>query len=193
MHGRPQGGSGSRRPSGLGLLLPALLLGCLLLAGCPDDTGKTFAYYSLELDTATGALQQGPFFPNAGEKLKDRRIDSLGSHDGRIYMVLNTCETYAYDPAAGVWTEKTGPPRATGGYRALPALSTGGRLYCFGTDDTSAPSPVSHLYEYDPASDTWSAKTAAPVTAVTDMTLCAGEIYLFSGPDLHAYDPVADA
>ena len=67
-------------------------------------------------------------------------------------LLIDTVESFKYDPATGIWTAIANIPRATGETRALAfnnklLVMGGGRV---------APNPSNEVDIYDPVSNTWS-------------------------------------
>ena len=118
------------------------------------------------------------------------------------FGVRNT--TYVYDPAEDTWTRRADLPQALGGV----ALATAnGKLYAFGGFDQRGYNHgnVAVTYEYNPATNKWRERAAAPVgtRSLAGAASLNGKIYVVGGitdGDVYTstmgamtiYDPVAN-
>lgn len=88
----------------------------------------------------------------------NNKIYAIGGYSG---SVLRTVEEY--DPATDTWTRKADMPTAR---RQLVVTTVNNRIYAIGgVNFTSDPNSLVYSYsteEYDPATDTWSAKASLP-------------------------------
>lgn len=82
---------------------------------------------------------------------------------GGTASMLN--DWWEYDPAANKWTQKAAPKPASR-YSAA-SFDIGNKGYLgMGQTYSSTPLPSAEWWEYDPANDSWTKKTAPPVRAV---------------------------
>ena len=96
------------------------------------------------------------------------------------FGVRNT--TYVYDPAEDTWTRRADLPQALGGV----ALATAnGKLYAFGGFDQRGYNQgnVAVTYEYNPATNKWRERAAAPVgtRSLAGAASLNGKIYVVGG------------
>jgi len=142
-----------------------------------------------------------------------RWILSTSVVDGKIYAIgggarygqgaLRTVEEY--DPATDTWTTKSEMPTA----RQCPSSSVvNGKIYTIGGGETSGgnysgTTALSTVEEYDPATDTWTAKSEMPTARFGhSASVVDGRIYVFGGAPscpwcgtiltLEVYDPATD-
>ncbi len=96
------------------------------------------------------------------------------------FGVRNT--TYVYDPDTDAWTRRADLPQALGGV----ALATAnGKLYAFGGFDQRGYNHgnVAVTYEYNPATNKWRERAAAPVgtRSLAGAASLNGKIYVVGG------------
>jgi len=105
-----------------------------------------------------------------------------------------------YDPIADKWTKKTDMPTARVN---LAAAALNGKIYAIGGwDGVGNPSAVcSTVEEYDPTTDTWTAKAHMPTArGALAVSILNGRIYAIGGissdgwavPTVEEYDPATD-
>ena len=161
-----------------------------------------------EYDPATAKWTQKASFPGVG------RANAVGfALNGKIYVGLGTnydgnnkADTYAdfyeYDPTTDKWTKKAGFTAPGRDQPVSFAIGNKGYVGTGNTDPFSAVSVTNDFYEYDPATDKWTAKAS-----VTGVARCrafgfavAGKGYIGAGEDrniakladFYEYDPTAD-
>jgi len=126
--------------------------------------------------------------------------------DGKIYVIGGvlsdgsiTNKFESYDPSADTWEALAAYPLSV--WRAT-AAAVNGKIYVFGGFQSLNPfpfNPSNKVYEYDPSTDSWTAKAnlltaRGAATAVT----VGGEIHLLGGAANsalnlhHVYDPATD-
>jgi N-acetylneuraminic acid mutarotase len=103
-----------------------------------------------------------------------------------------------YDPATDTWSARApmSEDRAL-----LSAAAVGGRIYAMGGSRQTASTSrdLSDNEEYDPATDTWTARTRVPVDMAGQAAVALGErLYIFGGNDgddnrCEQYNPETDA
>jgi len=135
------------------------------------------------------------------EMIAEHAVAELG---GKIYVVagINEAETVAtvrvYDAAADSWKTISPLPQAVNHNMAAAVI---GKLYVFG-GQTASPttSPFTDAaFEYDPASDKWTARAPMPTARSAGATAVVnGKIYVAGGRpprgnDFAVYDPAANA
>jgi N-acetylneuraminic acid mutarotase len=109
-----------------------------------------------------------------------------------------TASVQEYDPSTDRWTTKAPMPV---GLHHVGIGVTGGRLYVIGGYTHSGLTvwqPVSSVYAYDPATDTWAKRTPMPTPrGALSVTEHEGKLYAIGGYDREAnsaavevYDPV---
>ncbi|MGE3800710.1 MAG: Kelch repeat-containing protein [Candidatus Kapaibacterium sp.] len=116
---------------------------------------------------------------------------------GRLASNAPTDVNERYDPSTNTWATRAVMPTAR---RDLGADAAGGKVYVLGgrtnTTGTSVYSTANE--EYDPATNTWAAKAAIPVTGLRDIGVgsAGGKIYMFGGsgtngaiPNTREYNP----
>jgi N-acetylneuraminic acid mutarotase len=134
----------------------------------------------------------------------DGKIYAIGGA-GPVYQALRTVE--AYDPATDTWTTKSEMPTARQG---LSTSVVNGKIYAIGGGASSSASytsveTFSTVEAYDPASDTWTAKSDMPTARVCHhANVVGGKIYIIGGSDastpdnrshvrtVEVYDPTTD-
>jgi len=96
------------------------------------------------------------------------------------FGVRNT--TYVYDPATDAWTQLADLPQALGG---VTLATANGKLYAFGGFDQRGYNlgNVAATYEYNPATNKWRERTAAPVgtRSLAGAASLNGKIYVVGG------------
>jgi N-acetylneuraminic acid mutarotase len=140
----------------------------------------------------------------------NNRLYAIGGYSGTALpgSVLQTVEEY--DPAADTWTRKADMPTPR---RQLVVVAVNGRIYAIGgASFTSNTSSVIYSYateEYDPATDTWTAKASMPTDGGVNSILgnrfiggaaANGKIYIavYNNPGTpwlthaHEYDPATN-
>jgi hypothetical protein len=154
----------------------------------------------------TPSLNQWTQLANALRAYTSKAIAVIGTD---IYVVA--AESYygavtlrKYNTLTNVWTSLGAAP---GGYTYQSLQAIGGKLYLFGgTGSWSSPTGTRSLYEYNPATAAWTAKTSPPnnterydaASAVLD-----GKLYIAGGiwdgasgstakQDTWSYDPASD-
>lgn len=140
----------------------------------------------------------------------NNRLYAIGGYSGTALpgSVLQTVEEY--DPTTDAWTRKADMPTPR---RQLVVVAVNGRIYAIGgVDFTSNTSSVTYSYateEYDPATDTWTAKASMPTDGGANSILgnrfiggaaANGRIYIavYNNPGTpwlthaHEYDPATN-
>lgn len=161
-----------------------------------------------EYDTATGTWAARAPMPSPRSYLAASAVN------GRIYAIgggqwtgppylptLTTVEEY--DPAADAWVERAPMPTARDGIAGSSSV-VDGKIYVIGGTSGTATAPFSTVEEYDPATDTWTARAPMP-TARLDLSTCVvnGRIYAIGGSvslsalgnstsAVEEYDPATD-
>jgi len=140
------------------------------------------------------------------DMLSVRRSAQAGVVNGIIYNIGGNkgvdqpspnCE--AYDPVKNTWTAKTDLPAGGGN---LAATVYNDSIYTFGGSTYSPWSGFSHVYAYNPQTDTWSSPKQSMPTARFGLQtyLVNGKIYAIGGAQngysalatVEVYDPVTD-
>jgi N-acetylneuraminic acid mutarotase len=133
----------------------------------------------------------------------DGKIYAIGGA-GPVFQALRTVEVY--DPATDTWTTKSEMPTARQG---LSTSVVNGKIYAIGGGAASSASyasieTFSTVEEYDPATDTWTAKSEMPTARLCHhASVVNGRIYIIGGADastpkvghvwtVEVYDPVTD-
>ncbi len=110
---------------------------------------------------------------------------------------------YEYDPGSNKWTKKANIPGVDTNRGFAAAFAINGKGYVgLGSDHINAPSVKHDLWEYDPATDSWTRKADFPAGNRDGIgVFVLGNIaYIAGGADsvlnvyqeFYAYDPVAD-
>ena len=134
---------------------------------------------------------------------------TVGSADGKLFVFggLNAsgqfdATSYKYDPATDTWTTIASIPAAK--YLFGRAETVNGKIYVFGGTENFGTSykPVTDMFEYDPASDAWTTKTAMPsAQCYAGSAVINDKIYVVGGngatesvylTTVQVYDPAAD-
>ncbi len=115
--------------------------------------------------------------------------------NGRIYVMGGSASNNneEYDPATKTWTTRTNVPFVAS---FSTAAAVNGKIYVIG----GSTSPYNHVYEYDPATDTWStAKTPMPTGRYyTTAQVVNGKIVVAGGytnaakNQVEEYDPATN-
>ena len=133
----------------------------------------------------------------------DGKIYAIGGA-GPTYEALNTVEVY--DPTTDTWTEKSSMLTAR---ESLTTSVVNGKIYAIGGLSSSSTSYMSvevfsTVEEYDPATDTWTAKSPMPTArGFHHAHVVDGKIYVFGGTKdvepiftqvltVEVYDPSTD-
>ena len=131
----------------------------------------------------------------------DGTLYAVGGMTGLLGPMAATLEVY--DPAAETWTKRAPMPTPRD---HLATAFVGGKLYAIGGGTLEGPNPgfLSTVEEYDPATNTWTAKAPMPTRRESfGLAAANGKLYAiggvtFSGSTIQAaasveeYDPATD-
>lgn len=129
-----------------------------------------------------------------------RRLSATGVIDGKVYMAGgfagNDDKTNVYDPATNKWADLAPIDVLAGG--ANTGVVYGGNLYVLGVVDGGF--GATRVEVYNPSADTWTEKTALPVSRYGGRAILRGSaIWLLGGSEngtvvttIHIYDIEAD-
>lgn len=107
-------------------------------------------------------------------------------------------DLWCYNPATNSWTQKASMPDSRFGH-SLTALN--GKLYCFGGRRYNEPTykPLGTLFEYDPATDKWTARSSYAPVYLHGAAGMDGRLYVYGGvtdgagvpgsKSMYVYDP----
>ena len=171
----------------------------------PGGTGSNEFY---EYDTMTNVWTKKADLPGA----TDRSAGVAFSIGGKGYLGLGVsgyfgsasaylADLWEYDPAANTWTAKASLPD-TGRGGGVSCFVVNNKAYVVGGQITGAGLKTDEVYEYNPATNTWTAKAPFPGGAVTYPFVFASATkgYITAGSQggagskkTYAYDPVANA
>lgn len=163
--------------------------------------GKTNGIYRMELtryDPVTDTWESRAPRPGGGSSM-----DAPGFViNGKAYLPASY-EMYEYTPSTDTWQQKSFLP-ALGYFGSGAAFTINGKGYYGVGYIYEVDSNTGAFYEYDPVTDTWSAKASFPGilrSSVTSFSLPNGKGYVGLGyssqlnkylNDMWEYDPVAD-
>jgi N-acetylneuraminic acid mutarotase len=189
--------TGTDMPAGRGALAASVVNGKIYTFGGKGGSGTVYEY-DPETDTWTQKADMTTKRVSFSTSVVDGKIYAIG---GAPSWDTLTAKVDEYDPATDTWTEKAAMSAERTG---LSASVVNGKIYAIGgwrPGDQPDGIQLSIVEEYDPATDTWTAKTDMP-TARTSLTTCAvnGKIYAIGGGGegvtvfgtVEEYDPTAD-
>jgi N-acetylneuraminic acid mutarotase len=175
-----------------GLCLVTLPVSVQSVQPDPDRGGwhKAAPAPTKRTEVAAGALHDKIYVVGGFERLSFGNVMNLA--------ITPSLETY--DPSTDRWTSKAPLPV---GLHHVGIGVTGGRLYVIGGYRSSGLSvwqPVTTVYAYDPATDTWTELAPMPTArGALSVTVHDGKLYAIGGYDgkanstaLEVYDPVRD-
>jgi len=171
----------------------------------PGGTGSNEFY---EYDTATNAWTKKADLPGA----TDRSAGVAFAIGGKAYVGLGVSgyfgvgatyldDLWEYDPATNVWTAKASLPD-TGRGGGISCFVVGGKAYVVGGQVLSSGLKTNEVYEYNPATNVWTAKAPFPATNVTypfafssatKGYISAGAQSTAGSKKTYEYDPVANS
>lgn len=112
-----------------------------------------------------------------------RHLKYFAQLGDKVYLFGNP--TYVYDIATESWSQRAAPPFDNVGAPAAAAMN--GKIYVFGGSYTwgnTGPVGIPDVYEYDPSTDTWSARTPM-VTGVACLwqaaSVVGNKVYVLGG------------
>jgi len=196
-----------------GILTIILFTGCGAPAAAPTLVPAT-AFPTTDPSTATPPpMITGGIWTTKADMPTGRWQLSTCVVGGKIYAIGGAGPTYealsaveVYDPATDTWTTKSPMPTAR---QNLTASVVNGKIYAIGgqsSDSTSYRSVeiFSAVEEYDPVTDTWTAKSPIPTARANHFAhVVNGKIYVFGGAytaephflpvfTIEVYDPATD-
>ena len=191
------------RPIPTRALLPLLAaIIAAVLIGCEDDESR-----SSSDPAAQGPPREGIWSERA-PLLDPNSETAVAELDGRIYVIggypstrvyVNTVQVY--DAATDTWSYTTPVPQPL---HHTMAAAAHGKLYVVGGEISATGVAnqgiyIANVYEYDPATATWTEKAPMPTARSAGATgVIDGKIYVAGGRpprghDFAVYDPLADA
>lgn len=175
--------------------------GKIYVMGGADNSGNTMATME-EYDPATNTWSSKASMTTARTALAAAgaggKVYAIGGRNAAGNAVLTTTEEY--DPATNTWSTKAAMTTAR---REMTAVTVGGKIYAIGgrTNASGASVHTAANEEYNPETNTWTAKTAAP-EALRDAGLGTynNRLYVFGGTGssgvlagTREYDPSTNA
>ncbi len=173
--------------------------GAAWLAGCSNDDTRSSA--------AMPAQASGTIWTERAPLLAPNSETAVAELDGNIYVIGGYPSTrvyvdtvQVYDSRTDSWSYTTALPRSM---HHTMAAATNGRVYVIGGEMSRSGIAdqgifLNTVYEYDPATATWTERTAMPTARSGGATgVIDGKIYVAGGRppgghDFAVYDPAAD-
>ncbi|NPV80796.1 MAG: hypothetical protein HPY52_11050 [Firmicutes bacterium] len=156
----------------------------------PDDYSHNYEYNPATNSWTQISDMPGPQELAAAVSLGNGKIYSIGGWDVNARTPSPNGYTLEYDVVTDTWTQKANMLTAR---RSLGAASPGnGKIYAVGgsTGSVLMPTPSNANEEYDPATNTWTAKAPAPTSGDCDAASPGnGKVYKISPSATEEYDP----
>jgi N-acetylneuraminic acid mutarotase len=197
-------GGGARRPILARAVLPVFAaLFAALLAACSDEEIDPAA----SVEPAAQSQPSGSIWAERAPLLNPNSEMAVAELDGRIYVIGGYPSTrvyvdtvQVYDAATDGWSHAAPVPQPL---HHTVAAAVNGKLYVIGgeispTGVANQGIFIANVYEYDPATDTWTEKSPMPTARSAGATgVIDGKIYVAGGRpprghDFAVYDPAED-